>query len=1632
MDIRRALTIITTASLLWGIGSAPTATAQTPAGSHLEVLSSDDRGIVLELTVSDFQIETVEHADQTYHRLVIPGTLQTDTAGEPQVPTRGTLLGLPHITGVSVQVLEADYETLRGYRLPPGPSVEITMDSLDAADKELRLDSGDFQLDFAPNREFYATDAFYPGHPVKLGETGYLRDQAVAQVQFYPVQYNPVTGEMRLYRHVRARVTWDAPLSLTATEARGVSPAFEQVMQNTILNYDTLNRPAVPDSTSPSESIDTTPYSQLPASHLSAASSSSDTLKIGVTEDGLYQLTRSDLTGAGFDLSGVDPRTIKISNRGTEVPIYVEGESDGAFDSNDTVLFYGTTITDIYTVENVYWLTAGGSNGQRMDIWDGTPTGSATVPSDFPITLHAEEDTVYWLMPDGDGQEDHWFWGERISPATSGLPMYQEYTLTLDHISTGISTATVRVRLKGFTKLNHRTKIYLNGHEIDDQSWSGPSVYDHEVTDVSHSYLQNGSNIVRVEAVDSGDALPHQAFVNWIEIEYWDTYVAEDDELLFGAPTTGTFQFEVTGFGGNDVQVFDVTDPANTSIITGTALLADGGSYKLQFEDTAQPQARYLALASAQRKSPVSIALDQPSAWKDAGNGADYIIITYKDFYTNTLELASHRSAAGLRVATVRIEDIYDEFNYGVLNPQAIRDFLSYAYDNWVKPAPTYVLLVSGATYDYRDLHHLGLVNYVPTHLTVTEGLGEAASDNWFVTVSGADILPDMFIGRLTAQTATEVEDMVGKIIAYEQNPPGHSWNTDVLLVADDDESSFESISEALADRLPHYYTANTVYVGDYTGGNPTADITSHINDGSILVNYAGHGNVDMWGVWAGGHIFDRSPDVTSLDNVHRLPVVSTANCLNGFFAWNNISMAEEFLRLKDRGAVAVWAPSGLGYPAGHRLLLSEFYDAIFQDDVYALGVATTAAKIAMYDQQSSWSELIQTFVLFGDPATQVGIPTNYPYVESTTPIDGAKDVPLDQDIHIVFSKPISPTTVSLSGPGTVGLVFTPTWQAENTVLSYAHTDFDYNQTLTFTISGQDKLGNGLGSGPVPSTWSFTTPFAPSQVPISGPATGAVNAMYTFGAAVSPSIATQPINYTWEATDQTPVVNPGLGLNDTVSFDWSTPGAKTITVTASNAVGMATDTHEITIYIPPSGVEVTGPTEGAIDTIYSFDAAVSTSTTSQPLSYIWEATGQSSVTHSGADLDDTASFSWSTPGTKTITVTASNPGGTVAATHSIDVKAPPAGVTIAGRATGVVQVDYAFDAAVGPINATPPFTNSWEATDQPPVTRIVGGLNDSASFNWDAPGEKTITVTVANDVGAATNTHEVTLDYSPPTGVGLTGPTKTAVDTDYTFYAATGPITATRPLTYVWRTTDQPPVTHTDRGLNDSVNFTWSVTGTKTITVTATNAGGSFTQTHQVTVWSSSVDIAGPTAGVVQADYAFTATVNPSTSPQPVTYTWQATDQSPRSHPDLGLTDTVTFTWNTPGTKTIEITATNADGTLTNTYQVDIRYAAPAHVEVTGPVSGTVDNAYTFNAAVSPITATQPITYTWQATDQASVAHTGAGLDDSVNFTWGITGTKTITVTATNAGGAVTNSYSVTIHEASQRTVYLPLVIRNR
>ena len=94
----------------------------------------------------------------------------------------------------------------------------------------------------------------------------------------------------------------------------------------------------------------------------------------------------------------------------------------------------------------------------------------------------------------------------------------------------------------------------------------------------------------------------------------------------------------------------------------------------------------------------------------------------------------------------------------------------------------------------------------------------------------------------------------------------------------------------------------------------------------------------------------------------------------------------------------------------------------------------------------------------------------------------------------------------------------------------------------------------------------------------------------------------------------------------------------------------------------------------------------------------------------------------------------------------------------------------------------------------------------------------------------------------PPTAVTLSGPGEGWVNTFYTFTAAVEPISTTLPLTFVWESDGQMPITHTG-GLTDTAGFTWKIPGTQVITITASNPADTVSASAVITITAPLYDI---------------------------------------------------------------------------------------------------------------------------------------------------------------------------------------------
>jgi hypothetical protein len=349
--------------------------------------------------------------------------------------------------------------------------------------------------------------------------------------------------------------------------------------------------------------------------------------------------------------------------------------------------------------------------------------------------------------------------------------------------------------------------------------------------------------------------------------------------------------------------------------------------------------------------------------------GADYIAVVHPDFVEALQPLVDYRRSQGLRVTVASIDDVYDAFSYAMPDPGAIRDFMVYARDNWQEPAPRFLLLVGDASYDYLGFLPNSTSNFVPTYLLATHFVGETASDNWFVSLETESDQPDMAVGRIPAQTAQQVADVVAKTLAYEQGKIEGDWAEKALFVADDKESNFQEIADDLAStRIPQSYQVEKIYLGQ--AENPNEQLLQSLKEGVGLVTYVGHGSMN---VWAQEKIL-QTADVAGLDN-QALPFMMTMTCLVGYFHHPQAtSMGEELLFKPNGGVVAALVPTSESLATDQSELASSIYTHLF-GDASTVGEAIMLGKRDLTQERETMQDLIETFLLLGDPALRLRHP---------------------------------------------------------------------------------------------------------------------------------------------------------------------------------------------------------------------------------------------------------------------------------------------------------------------------------------------------------------------------------------------------------------------------------------------------------------------------------------------------------------------------------------------------------------------------------------------------------------------------------------------------------------------------------
>ncbi len=1061
--------------------AGPVSKADTATGVRIQ--RADNRSFVFEFRPPYVSPVTVQGEGQTFTIYDFNGSSPVDSGsavGKPHLPRRNFALGLPSMEGNSVRILSADYEDIPGVTVAPVPVRAI--------------DHGLFgDAHYVPDGKAYSTSGFLPGDVVKLSPPTHLRSLLIGDLAIAPIQFNPATRTVRRYTRLVIEVQYGASATFqtTGSDARFLGPA--------LLNGAIAGPPMAIRRT---------------AALNSSVLSTGKWYRLTVTNDGVYKIDAAYLSAAGIDVASVDPRTIRIYGNGgkelseeitdprpsdlVENAIYVRGESDGKFDTGDYILFYGKDVRGLtydpdtkelhhyinhYSEDNYYWLTYGGAQGKRMATEQSDQDPATYTPDRFRDVIAVEEENVKLLNP--------------VENVLSGKDWYAHI---LDDKN---PTFTYMESLPGLVpgdQVKYRFTLLAyppGGGASFDVSESGANLGRFVVSGpVFSSYTYASSRTFETSGTSSlsGNTsrlgfsfnlagVGSQGYIDWVEWDYPRFFFANSNYLRFWGPDmNAVVEYQLQQFSEQPM-IFDVTSPSDVKLIGGVY-----GTYAFRAPSTAGSVQEFVAAGPSSWKSPAAIQAVGNQDLRGYADGADYIIVTSSEFRSSADRLAAWRqdpTHGGLKTIVADVNQIYNEFSGGVPDISAIRDYLYYTYSNWTRK-PQFVLFFGGASYDYKGI--LGKKSsYVPTWQSANsvDGVDSYSTDDFFVEF-GSNESPWLVTGRIPARDPNDASVVVDKIERYETQSVRDGWKMRITFVADDawtaeggeigDRTIHSDAAEALATSYtPDELEKKKIYIAEYPTvydalgrRKPGAyqAIIDQINQGTLILNFTGHGNPQQW---AHENIFNSLTSIPQLLNANRLTMFFLATCnFSQYDDPSQVSGGELLVTKPDGGGIAVISACRKVYASSNATLNIGTYQAMFVRNAFGRVTVERPATALFQKKLIGNGENDQKYFFLGDPTMRLQYPSGYASIDS---VNGKSVDSATADSPIAI-RSLSTIAVSGSIRDTADRV-DPTFNGEMTLLVndasriqtivnfYPGVNWSYTATGSTIFRGENTVSNG-------------------------------------------------------------------------------------------------------------------------------------------------------------------------------------------------------------------------------------------------------------------------------------------------------------------------------------------------------------------------------------------------------------------------------------------------------------------------------------------------------------------------------------------------------------------------------------------
>ena len=754
-------------------------------------------------------------------------------------------------------------------------------------------------------------------------------------------------------------------------------------------------------------------------------------VKIAVSKQGMYQITGSQLKAWGFAVpfasnqlqlfnyntaNLVEKNSDKMAVGLFENSIDVLDGNDKQFDSQDYFLFYSQgNVQWHWNIElqkfehnknlhgdSIYYFITLGKDGKRIQKLNSNLTATENVDS-FNDHWLIEKDSINIL---NSGQ----LWCG--SPMGIGSGKQSKISSTLNMEGLDISSELI-------CKLNYAAASTISPANFD-LLFNDQKIRNTIVSPISGFVYDDAANI----ALDTFRYPLNAAMFNTnlaslnLTINYlsansnstgWINYIELQGKRKLGFYSNKSFGFTNTNdFGiGKVVQyqikdadattkVWDVTQPENP--IELNCSIQNGAGNVLQMGDTLRSFFGVTKLGYESASFIELINVDYPSLLNTPP--IDYLIISASNYLKAADSLAKfHSLRHGLKTYTTTTSKVFNEFSGGQPSPIGIRNYVKYLFDKAKQNnsiAPRYLLLLGMGNFDYKKID---LQTQVPSYESVTSNsiLTSYTTDDFYAIIKQGDDINSpngirelaLSVGRIPAKNSNEADAAIRKIISYQNGKNVGAWRNQLTWIADDGDYNLhlqqaEEIVNLLKSKQP-IWNQKKVYLDFFPATNSSAGntyplannmIKQMVNNGTLILNYTGHGNYTRLAEEA----VVTQNEIQQWENAQKLPLMITASCDFAPFDQPQLSpIGFDALLKEEKGIVGLVAASRLVFAYNNKEINNEYIQQLLVPDsngaYKSIGMALQSAKMASWKKGGDHSNAFK-FNLMGDPALQLAKPS--------------------------------------------------------------------------------------------------------------------------------------------------------------------------------------------------------------------------------------------------------------------------------------------------------------------------------------------------------------------------------------------------------------------------------------------------------------------------------------------------------------------------------------------------------------------------------------------------------------------------------------------------------------------------------